>query len=571
MNRIFITDDEKQTIMDVNKNVFKGCTFYNDGRVERITKKTFDIFKNFILSKDQTRLPNEGKYEVILDNKSGLEHYFLDKKEDFEMLFYNNGSSAIECDEDKENVEPKKKSLISRIGNRLFKFGKTIVSVSVAGLTLGLLIVTVMNWTYLLSNKDGLQKFNDLHLPTIKKVQIVTLDSVQRYLRENVKESEPIERVEEPEEIELPVNIEDITIEEVIDGIYNKSPELSQEEKDLLFNKDFFEDLLSYVNSSNASKILFRERFNNIIIKVDDNIRDGVAGRYNPSNPNVIWVCREALEDPEWYFDIIVHELIHMAQNCDYYYNVITEACAEILSSEYYGYKESTYSEEVYLVKKLMEIIGVEPIIEYLYTGSFNGISEGLRLYLNDVEYNSVLETLHQTNNYDANHSVLANHISHEICDLYLDFAFKRKYGVWPNEDLVMRHLKDKDLVRYYFNARKNKKEGSYTYQAMDSHMRLEDAMKNEVLSITTVDDDGKTKELTYEDFVSYRHHNRIRFNCNIANRTFNVYYGKDAWEVEINDYGLHSPAKVKIELPLPGERQIVNELEDEQEEQNTL
>ena len=86
MNRIFITDDEKQTIMDVNKNIFKGCTFYNDGRVERITKKTFDIFKNFILSKDQTRLPNEGKYEVILDNKSGLKHYFLDKKEDFEML-----------------------------------------------------------------------------------------------------------------------------------------------------------------------------------------------------------------------------------------------------------------------------------------------------------------------------------------------------------------------------------------------------------------------------------------------------------------------------------------------------
>jgi hypothetical protein len=101
--------------------------------------------------------------------------------------------------------------------------------------------------------------------------------------------------------------------------------------------------------------------------------------------------------------------------------------------------------------------------------------------------------------------------------------------------------------------------------------MRLEDAMKNEVLSITTVDDDGKTKELTYEEFVSYRHHNRIKFQCNTANRTFNVYYGRDAWEVEINDFGLHSPAKVKLELPLPGERQIVNELEDEQEEQNTL
>ena len=324
-------------------------------------------------------------------------------------------------------------------------------------------------------------------------------------------------------------------------------------------------------NSSNASKILFRERFNNIIIKVDDNIRDGVAGRYNPSNPNVIWVCREALEDPEWYFDIIVHELIHMAQNCDYYYNVITEACAEILSSEYYGYKESTYSEEVYLVKKLMEIIGVEPIKEYLCTGSFNGISEGLRLYLNDVEYNSVLDTLHQTNNYDTNHSVLANHISHEICDLYLDFAFERKYGIWPNDDLVMNHLKDKDLVRFYFNARRNEKEGSYTYRVMANQLRLEDAIKYDILSVSTVDDDGKTKELTFDEFVSCRHNDRIKFKCNIANRVFKVFYGRDGWEVELDDFGLDSPVKVKLELPLPGERQLKNNLEDEQDNQNVL
>ena len=554
MNRIFITDDEKQTIIDVDKNIFKGCTFYYDGRVERITEKTFDIFKLFLLSNDQNKLPNEGEYEVILDNKTGLKHFFLDKKEDYMMLFLNNGSSAIEYNEDK------KKSLIGRIGNRIFKFGKTVVCISLASLLLAITSVSIINGFYLATNEEGLQKLKDLHLPNSKIVQLTTLDSIERYLNENVDES-----VEVSTEIEIPVIIEDITVEEIMDGIYNKSPELSQENKDLIFNKDFFEDILNYVNASNASKILFREKFNNIIIKIDDDIHDGVAGYYDPSIPNVIWVRRDALEDPEWYCHIIIHELMHMVEGCDYYYNVICEACAEILSNEYYNSKEKTYSEERYLIKKLMEIIGVEPIKEYLYTGNFNSIRDSLKPYLSDIEYNSVLDTLHQPNKSDSNYSSIANHISHEICDLYLDFAFVRKYGIWPEEDIVMCHLKDKDLVRYYFNDRRNKNEGSYIYQSVGSRLKLEDAINYGLISVTTVDGDGKTRELTYDEFVSYRSYTKITVKSNVVGKLTKVFYATDGWTFEIKDDDNHDAIRVKIELPLPGERQIVNNQDDEQ------
>ena len=82
MERIVIEDNNKKTIINIQNRTISGYSFYHDESVKELTKDDLDIFKLFFLSNDNKRLPNEGKYTVILDNITGLKHYFINGKED---------------------------------------------------------------------------------------------------------------------------------------------------------------------------------------------------------------------------------------------------------------------------------------------------------------------------------------------------------------------------------------------------------------------------------------------------------------------------------------------------------
>ena len=261
MGRVIITDNKKKTVIDVSKDrVLTGCNFYYDGRVSAVTKKDFEIFNAFILSDDREELPNEGVYKVILDNKSGLKHYFKDNKEDLLMLFFKNGKNATVYEEVEDNKDKKKKKKPSKF--RIFEIGKKTVALGIASLLLMMMLNLGVNTFYTINHQEEVSQITEL--PLSEMFKIAFFGNIENYLKNEYPE---IEKITEPVYAEL----EDITLEEVKDGIYNKSPDFPQEYKDMVYNEDYFNDILPIINTSNYAKRSLRERLQNIHIELYDN------------------------------------------------------------------------------------------------------------------------------------------------------------------------------------------------------------------------------------------------------------------------------------------------------------
>ena len=94
MGKMIIDEPERRTYIVTDKRSLMGNTVYQDGRVEPLTNDILSIFQAFILSDNYKELPNEGKYNVKLDNKTGFKHYFLNGEESYIMFFLNNGEDG---------------------------------------------------------------------------------------------------------------------------------------------------------------------------------------------------------------------------------------------------------------------------------------------------------------------------------------------------------------------------------------------------------------------------------------------------------------------------------------------
>ena len=189
----------------------------------------------------------------------------------------------------------------------------------------------------------------------------------------------------------------DITVDDVRYKIYS-SPNLSLEEKDYLFNEDYFTDILPYINSNPEFKLEFMERITDLDIRsindplvselVDElNTNETITtGLYNSKVfKNIIFV--------DDYDDIkhstVAHEFVHLCQ-VDNKYCLFTETTANMYASEYYNQfipDSNAYVDETLFVKILYETIGTEAVKQYVFGGDFSLMSERLKSNLSDVEY----------------------------------------------------------------------------------------------------------------------------------------------------------------------------------------
>ncbi len=467
MNRIIISDEEKNTILEFDDKDLKGNTFYNDGRIENITYDDIEILKDFILSPNNTKLPNEGEYSVVLDNNTGLKHYFLDNREDYTMLFKNNGEYAIDTKEEKEEYigrHAKRKDLTNK--EKRFKIRKRIIHCTLVGLLYATMAFSYSSFV-LFSRYPELEKGNNFFAS-----------------------------------IDLFFGTRDITADDLINSIYS-SPNISDEDQQFLAKRDLFEDILPYVNTSNFSKQIYGVRFNNDLeIKTYDNTGMKSSGYFSYSDTSSLYIAEKYLATH--YDDIISHEFIHMLQvYCNY--NVISEACAEIVSSEYYDNSPATaYSEEVYLIKKLMEIIGPDPVAQYTYTNDFSGIKNEIKPYLTENEYQIFLADIRRPNIDSPDYDEQEVKEKHESLNYLLDQIYERKFNKPSEKDIAIPHLKDPSLVRYYFNQRKKAKEGSHFLIPLGSKqtMTLEDAIAEKIVYMYQTDDFGNTISVSYFDYL---------------------------------------------------------------------
>ena len=194
--------------------------------------------------------------------------------------------------------------------------------------------------------------------------------------------------------------------------------------------------------------------------------------------------------------DTIPHEFIHLCQD-SFEYNLISEACAEIMAYEYYDTCEDAYYAERYLVKKLMEIIGPDPVKEYCFTGCFESIEEELRKYLTNSEYNEILPLFKMKTTTTAFYNEEEENKNKGKLNDMLDMIYERKNGCRSNVDPAINNINSPNMVRYYFNTSKMDKQHSFliTEHSTMHYMPIKQALESGLID---------TFRYLYPDVIKY-------------------------------------------------------------------
>ena len=415
---------ETITIKDKDNNI---TLFLNRNSINGYSCYDTDVLeylKLFKLSDNNTYMGKYNQYDIVLDNNTGLKHYIYNNIDNIYLLYLNNGEYSVRCRGSKKN---KIKS-----NSKIFKISSVIISTSLLGIVL----------------------INGMLLS-----------------------------IDKPKMVSYAV-IEDYDLDDIKNMIYS-SKNLNSDEKDYLYNEAYLTDVLNTINDSNYVKLKYSKNFKNIDIRKDYNrfeSDDTALGYYDSSKPNILYV-RNYEELDKLSKDTVAHEFVHLCQEIEGY-NLIIESCAEIISNEYYPIgRINSYYEPVRLVKKLMEIIGSEPIWKYCYTGDFSEIENRVKPYLSDVDYEEFLNNLDF--DYDDDES---NEKRYESMDNILSILYKNIYNDDISNNIVISMIDkhDDDLYRYYFNDRKE----SFYYAKSGGEYRTltyKEAMDYEIIYITAV------------------------------------------------------------------------------------
>lgn len=287
--------------------------------------------------------------------------------------------------------------------------------------------------------------------------------------------------------------IPEYTTEDLRNMIY-ESPSLSIEEKTYLFNSDFFKDVLSTVNNSKESLYEYQKKFKDIKIvsfeKTDD--KEGYYARC--TEPNVLYISDyEKLSSLKK--DTVSHEFVHLCQNSYCTLNFLIEATAEIISEEYFELSRiNAYIYEVEVTKVLMEIIGPEPIWNYVFTNNISEIEKEINPFFTKEEKNEFIKCL--TFNPDNKEKRKENL---EKLNELLNILYEKKYQSNIDDDLIISLIRNHEptLKRYYFNQRYIKEEYSF--------YRKENTEKKESLTFEEADIEGLMFFLCFNDIISYK------------------------------------------------------------------
>ena len=438
MQRIYIEDEDSTIELYIDKNKYDGIVFKNDNTYKTVDDSVFNYLKCFLLSNDYKNLGIENEYNIFIDNITGLKHYFKNKKEDFKMLFLNNGISNV-LEKNNSNNKLSKK----------FDF-----------------------------NINGIKKFAVI-------ASCTAIIGICAYLSESGLDIPFTRTYMQKKEF-----ANELTINEIKNLIYS-SPNLTNEEKTYLYNEKLCLDVLPYIRGNIKNAHVLKERLDNLDITDFspnyDSSKD-TLGYVDYTDPNIIHV-KNYHENFSEEKDTIAHEIIHLFQ-ANYDRNLIKEACAELISYEYYNTsKISSYCEEVKLVKILMEIIGPDPVWEYNFTGDHYRIDQEVKNYLSEEEFKEFtkLITIYDEDKRDENNIKLEN---------LLITLYKNKYkSDYKEDEAISLVMLNKDICRYYFNSDYINEENSYIEKKEEEILSLEEALKENVVRYVIISGSEITKE----------------------------------------------------------------------------
>lgn len=462
MEPVFIKTENENIVVYLDDKKIFGYRFGNDNSIKCIDESIFKYFGFLRCSSNYLVLGKENEYEIRLDNETGFKHYFKNGIDDMNMFYLNNGEDAVLYLGYSENEE----GIVKKF--RL-KGKKTIILITISA------VLLLQGGIYVE------QRISDY------------------FFEQQIRQ------------------IENISVDDLRERIY--STNLDDEIKSYLYNEDFFCDVLPIINKSDWMRYSYTKSFENInILCYNNNRYNNAKGYYLPNEWHNIYIKKCSWEEAK---DVIAHEFVHLCQYHDAEYNLIMEASAEIISNEYYrDTKINAYSKPVFLVKKLMEIIGPEPIWEYNFTGDFSKIEEKVKPYLSDEIYTEFLNDLSFNN---LKYSNKENDLKFQNLDNILNILYERIYCENIKNNKVINALEENadNLVRYYFNHKYINRENSYYLKEIreQTYYSIEDAIRNGLIEVTatilesTIYNDKKyylekKVVLTYDDYMSGKYDN---------------------------------------------------------------
>ena len=462
MKSVLIKDELSDIIIHYDKDIFYGYKFY-DNKVEKIDINILKYFDFLVPSNNYTKLGLNNGYEVILDNNTNLKYYIKNGSFDYKMFFDNNGYDALVYNGDSNKHKTK---------------------------------------TFLIRGLMGIGAF----AITMELSYIYYLQTNINRLKENIARYEKEERK---------IIINDISTSYLYDQIYMS--DIHSVYKKYLYNEELLTDILPFINESKYMQHLYVKKFNNLNISYyeSDESNKNTGGYYDITYLNVINVNEEHDKLNLSMDDVIAHEFIHVLQHPGLEYSVLSEATAEIYSNEYFKNAPiKSYNIEVGMTKKLMELIGPEPIQKYIFLGDFFDIEYAIKPYLTVEEYSLFLNCLkHDYNDYNV------NKVNSYNFDNLLAKVYKNKYNMDIKNDNIYDLIdNNSSLVRYYFNQRYMNSEYSYYYDINNSSKEeysYEEAYNNGYIKFAMIKYDHDKKYLidregTYQEYLEQPNKYRV-------------------------------------------------------------
>lgn len=432
---IIIKQGKKESFIKLNGDKLEGFTALS-GNTFPLTEVEVNTINLLKLSYNKEYLGKDNEYDVYLDNNSGLKHYFKDGKEDFETTWIHNGEDA----------------LLYKGNNRKEQVKKILLKRG----TLTTIIISSMLFFSILSNDVLEAKEN-------KSYEVPYETTVEN----KVPEKEIIDTISLES---MPITV--FRIEKLIE----ENNKLTEEEKELAGNTKLLEDIVPYYENTNMN-VLIPLKFDDLHVKYyyrepekkqnenkDNNGYVGVESAfYSELIPDTLFI--NTYFGTEDRYDDKLHEYIHLLQ-VSHEYNYISEACAEIISSEYdEKCVYDAYSNPVKNTKILMEIVGPKPIWKLNFNGEDTDLVNIIRTNLEEEKANELIKLLKEKPGKDQ-----IEGLDTDITDL-LSQMYQNMYG----EDMKSNPFIDcllgngKMYNRYYFNSDFIEKEAPYTKEIIST------------------------------------------------------------------------------------------------------
>lgn len=354
--------------------------------------------------------------------------------------------------------------------------------------------------------------------------------------------------------------INTLETDEIINTI-NSSKYLSEEDKETLCNEAYFNFVLEY--SGPMRYYAIRKNIEELrIVPYEDNRVKNADGYVDPLHPSVIYVSEKNMNDKKYYKHIITHEFIHLTQANSYSY--LREACDEIAFIEFYNSPIVAYQDQIKRAKTLMEIIGPEPVIEYVYNGDVKKFAAAVQKYLTPEETNQLLNlfNLPSTSIVDPNSDI---QIRNKAIDSYLAKMYYNKTGKNMSDDAMINKIYENGAtLRYYFNNQNPTYNSDFVISSEKvliekvdmSEIANSDKVERFEYTLREEDKDGKLKLKSKEtkDFSTIPFDDINQINVKYKDNTIGyIQKTKDGWG-QVNHYKIEKQYEPSIAKKFPNQ-----------------